>query len=436
MLQNTVISARFEDPATFDAGLSARIRGLEGSMILRIAGEIRKMLAEGRTVCNLTVGDFDSRYFPIPAALADRIRAALDAGQTNYPPPDGMPSLRQAVADHTARAWGVRYPIESVLIASGARPAIYAAFHAVLDPGDKVVFPVPSWNNPYFCYLAQAQAVALPTRPERHFMPTVEDLAPHLHDARLLVLNTPSNPTGTVMEPDVLEKIARAVVDENRRRETDGERPLFLLIDMVYASLVFRGAVHVHPVLRVPEAAPYVVGIDAVSKAFAATGLRVGWATAAPPLIRRMKDLIGHVGAWAPKPEQVALAGFLQDPAAVDAFTEAMLGRVQQRLDALYDGVLAMRGDGLPVDAIHPQGAIYLSLRLDWIGRRLDGRVLDDNEAIRSALLAEAGLAVVPFQAFGLEGDDGWFRISVGAVSTEEIADALPRLRALTERIR
>ena len=148
-----------------------------------------------------------------------------------------------------------------------------------------------------------------------------------------------------------------------------------------------------------------------------------------------MKDLVGHMGAWAPRPEQVALAEFLLDQKAMREFQSDMNDRVQKRLSALYDGFEKMRADGYPVECISPQGAIYLSLRLGLVGRAISGRRLDSNEAIRELLLDRAGLAVVPFQAFGLADETGWFRLSVGAVSIDEIEQAFPRVRALLDDI-
>ncbi|HEX5042265.1 MAG TPA: aminotransferase class I/II-fold pyridoxal phosphate-dependent enzyme, partial [Candidatus Polarisedimenticolaceae bacterium] len=253
--------------------------------------------------------------------------------------------------------------------------------------------------------------------------------------AQLLCLCSPSNPTGTVIEPDRLRAITQAVVDENRRRDRQGKRNLFLLFDQVYAALVFGGARHVHPVAVCPEAAPYTIALDAVSKQFAGTGLRVGWMLAPPPIAARMRDYLGHVGAWAPRAEQVAAAGFLEDDDAVAAWRREMSARVHERLTALHTGLMELKRAGYPVDCVPPQGAIYLSMRLDLVGRTLDGKPLASNEAIRQVLLGEAGVAVVPFQAFGLPDETGWFRISVGAVSMEEIREALPRMRRLLDRL-
>ncbi len=435
MRETTSTRLEFGDPEIIDASLSGRVRGLRGSEILKIATEIRGMAAAGREVVNLTVGDFDPRMFPIPAGLRQGVARALEDGETNYPPSDGMTVLRRAVASYTARQWGVSYPVESVLIASGARPILYAAFRCVLERGDRVVYPVPSWNNNHYAWLVGATPVEVRTRPEAGFQPALGDLAPHLGAARLVCVNTPLNPAGTVMEPAEVEAIARAVVEENRRRAAAGRPRLFLLYDQVYAALVFGGARHVHPVALVPDAAPWVISLDGISKSLAATGLRVGWVLAPPPVVARMRDLLGHVGAWAPRAEQVAVARFLDDVGAVREFQSEMDGKVLERLDALHAGLVRMKAEGYPVETVEPRGAIYLTLRLDVIGRVLDGAPLTTNEDVRRALLERVGLAVVPFQAFGLDEETGWFRLSVGAVGLEAIRQVFPRLRSFLDAL-
>ena len=435
MTPETIPELGFGERSLVDRSCSERVRGLVESEILKIAADIRKLVASGQKICDLTVGDFNSAYFPIPAVLKEEIERALAEGETNYPPSDGVMSLREAVAEFTAREWGARYPIESVLIASGARPILYAAYRCVVNPGDKVIYPVPSWNNNHYSWISGAEGIAIPTHAQDGFMPTPEQLAPHLGQARLLCLNSPLNPTGTVIREEQLRAILEAVVEENDRRTRESRPHLFVLHDQVYASLVFGSVRHFMPTTVTPRAAPWVICLDGISKSLAATGLRVGWVMAAPALTARMKNLIGHIGAWAPRPEQIAVAGFLQNARAVAAFREAMNGRVRQRLNALYDGFARMKEDRYPVDCISPQGAIYLSLRLDLVGRSLGGVRLEDNEAIRRLLLDRAGLAVVPFQAFGLQEDTGWFRLSVGAVSLEEIEQVFPGVRRLLDEI-
>ncbi|MGZ4808696.1 MAG: pyridoxal phosphate-dependent aminotransferase [Thermoanaerobaculia bacterium] len=410
--------------ATGDA-LSSLARGIVGSEILKISGEIRQIVAQGRSLCNLTVGDFSPSEFRIPQPLQSLIVEALAAGETNYPPADGTLDLRRAVKKVYEDDLGLTYPIESILIAGGARPIIYAAYTTVVDPGDRVIYPIPSWNNNHYTYLMRAVPVELAVGPETNFLPTAELIAPHIRDARLLCINTPANPTGTVMSRDEVKRIATMVVEENDRRNGSGERPLYILWDQIYWMLTFGENRHYAPPQLVPESAAWTIVVDGISKAFAATGLRVGWTLGPPHVVARMRDILGHIGAWAPRPEQVAVSRFLARKDDIDAFHESMIRELQLRLDLLHVGFEAMRRDGLPVRAFEPQGAIYLSVQFDLIGRG----GITSNEQIRRLLLDRAGFAVVPFQAFGTKGEDGWFRLSVGAVSPREIEDGLLRVR-------
>ncbi len=412
-----------------DRGLSGLARGVVGSEILRIASEIRALKAKGAAICNLTVGDFDPAFFPIPDALLDGTRDALAQGHTNYPPSDGVLQLREAVVRLYERELGLKYPVDSVLVAGGARPLLYGAYRTLLDPGDVVVYPVPSWNNNHYAYLSGARPVEIPVGVATNFFPTADDLRPHLANARLLCLNSPLNPTGTAIDREELRRISQLVVDENERRKATGDRPLYFVFDQVYWNLTFHGVVHDTPVALVPEVAPYTLLLDAVSKSLCATGMRVGWGVMPPAIRKRMADILGHVGAWAPKAEQVAVANLLDAPEKIQAFQVTMKTHVKERLDALYDGISAMKREGLPVDTIVPQGAIYLSVQFNLLGRTAGGDVLRTNDDIRKLLLNRAGLAVVPFQAFGLKGDTGWFRLSVGAVSMADIHQGLVRLR-------
>lgn len=415
--------------------VSAMAEGLTGSEILKIAADVRGMLAEGHRVCNLTVGDFSPAEFRIPAGLESRIVDALREGETNYPPSDGMPALRKAVQALYARWMGLRVPLESVLVTAGSRPGIYTTYRALVDPGDRVVYPVPSWNNDHYCRMVGAEAVPVPTRAEDAFLPTRALLEDAVRGAVLLALNSPLNPTGTAFTAEQLGDICDLVLEENARRGP-GDRPLYVMYDQVYGMLTLGGTRHVDPVSLRPEMERYTIFVDGASKAFAATGVRVGWVVAPADLTTRMGTLLGHVGAWAPRAEQVALAAFLDHPDEVDAYQAGLLDGIQQRLDALFHGLQEMRAAGHPVDAISPMGAIYLTARFDLFGRRTPaGQVLRTNGDIRAYLLESAGLAVIPFQAFGLDEESGWFRLSVGAVSPREIAEVLPRVREAVEAL-
>jgi aspartate aminotransferase len=414
--------------------LSTYAESIQGSTILKIAGEVREMIERGEEILNLTVGDFRPDQFPLPAALTERIVEAHRQGETNYPPVPGVTELREAVREHVREDLGLDYPLEGVLIASGARPHLYTGYMTLVDPGDKVLYPVPSWNNHHYVRLSGAMGVPIPVTPEKNFHIDRIDLEAHLEDARLLALNSPLNPTGTCISRDALGGICEAIVEENERRRARKARPFFLLYDQVYHSLTFGNARHYTPVGLVPEVAPYVVMMDAVSKGLSGTGLRVGWALAPPAVVRKMAALGGHYGTWAPRPEQVGTARFLRDRVALEAHRREIRRRIEARLDPLDRGFGEMRETGLPVEHIAPQGAIYLSVRFDLIGKTVAGKLIRSNEEIRSLLLQEAGFAVVPFQAFGLAGESGWMRLSIGAVSVEQIHAGLGRVRRLLEK--
>jgi aspartate aminotransferase len=415
---------------------SQMAEGLVGSEILKIAADIRVLMAAGKRVCNLTVGDFSASQFSIPPELATGIRDALDAGETNYPPSDGMPALRSAVQKFYVERLALEFPLGSIVIAGGARPVIYATYMALVDPGDTVIYPVPSWNNNHYVHLTGANGIAVQSKVADAFLPTREELEPVIRGARLLSLCSPLNPTGTAFSAEQLGAICDLVLEENARRGAN-ERSLYVMYDQIYWMLTLHGTKHVDPVTLRPKMREYTIFVDGISKCFASTGLRVGWTVAPPDIAARMSSILGHVGAWAPRPEQVATAAFLEDGDAVDRFDEQMRAGVEERLGRLYDGMMSLKRDGFAVDAIKPMGAIYLSARFALRGKHTpDGAVLSCDEDARKYLLDRASLGIVPFQAFGCGNDDGWFRLSVGAVSVREIDEMFPRLRAALETLR
>lgn len=416
---------------TAERATTARMGGLRGSSILAIAAEVRRLRAEGRNIHNLTIGDFDTSVFPIPEALREGIKAELDAGQTNYPPAVGLPELRKAVIGLYKRELDLEFPIESVIVGSGARPPIYSAFAAVVAEGDTVVYPVPSWNVKHYVYLNRARGVPIVTTPDTGFMPTADQIAPHLHDARMIVINSPQNPSGSVISTELLGDICRAIIDENTRRRAEGERPLFLLYDAVYWRMTYGDAEHATPIGLHPEMAPYTIMVDAISKWWAGTGLRVGWSVAPPWVRAKQQALIGHMGAWAARAEQLATAKLLDNPESTEAFMREFLGKCEERLTTLEKGIDAMRAEGLPISCLPAQGAIYLSVKLDLIGRtRADnGSTFETDEDIRSFLLHEASVAVVPFAAFGYPEGSGWLRMSIGSVTMDAVRGTLEGLR-------
>ena len=417
--------------------VSLMASGLKSSEILRIATDIRALIAEGRELCDLTVGDFHPSKFRIPGFLEASIKEALARGETHYPPSDGVGELKRSVGELYRRRLGLDYPAESIVITGGSRPGIYATYSTLLDPGDIVVYPVPSWNNNHYSHLARALGRIVSCGPKTDFLPTRAMLEEAVKGARLIALNSPLNPTGTTFSKRTLGEICDLVLEVNEIRKRTGERPLYVLYDQVYWMLTFGATEHVHPVGVRPEMAEYTVYVDGISKAFAATGVRVGWTVGPRDIVQRMASMLAHIGAWAPRAEQVATSRFLNSPADVKEYNDAIRAGIGQRLDELYTIMVSLGNQGFPVKAIEPMGAIYLSVQFSVMGSLTPaGTVITSNEDIRRYFLREAKIAVVPFEAFGSHDNTGWFRLSVGAVSVEDIRAMGRRVQAVLDALK
>ena len=418
--------------------LSRLAAQIKTSPILAIAAEINARRARGEELYNLTVGDFDSSLFPLPDGLTEAVVAAYRDHQTNYPGAAGQPEIRAAVAALLNRTCGLDYAADDVIIASGSRPLIYAVYRTIVDPNERVVYPVPSWNNETYAAILGAQPAPVETAAENHFMPTAEALATHLKDAVLLALCSPQNPTGTLFAEHNLKAICELVVAENRRRSR-AQKPLYVMFDQVYWALTFGADAFRHPLAVCPQIRDYAIFVDGLSKGFAATGVRVGWATGPREIIMKMSSLIAHMGAWAPKPEQIATAVFLSDRYAVERHLVGFREQLAARLGAFHDGFMALKNKGHGVDAIAPQGGIYLSVKIELQGRKSaagKGREKPlDGAAAQDFLLNKAKIGVLPFSWFGAKNCPDWFRLSVGACRREQIPGILTGLEAALDRL-
>ncbi|TKC00973.1 pyridoxal phosphate-dependent aminotransferase [Pedobacter cryophilus] len=415
--------------------VSALAESLEGSEIIKIAGEVNEMKARGIQIANLTIGDFDPQLFPIPQEFEDYIVEAYADHQTNYPTADGVLALRESVSALIKSQLNLDYKLNEILISGGSRPLIYATYLALLDKGDKVIYPAPSWNNNHYSYLLGANGVAVATLPENNFMPTAADLKPHLKGATLLALCSPLNPTGTMFTASGLKEICELVLEENLSRG-EQEKPLYILYDQIYSQLTFGEHEHVNPVSLVPALRDYTIFIDGASKCFAATGVRVGWAFGPSLIIGKMKGIVGHMGAWSPKAEQVAAAKYLKNTKAVNQFLTSFKNKIQTSLDSLFNCIIGLKNEGFNIDAIEPMGAIYLTIKIDYVGKTTpSGEVLDTPAKLNFYLIKEANMALVPFSAFGTE-DMCWYRASVGACSAEEIESKIPQLKAALKQLK
>jgi len=408
---------------------------LIGSEIVKIGNEVNDLKAKGAEIANLTIGDLNSNIYPIPALLKEEIQKAYQNNLTNYPPANGLLSLRKEVSKDLKQRWNLDYSPEDILITAGSRPLIYAVYKTIVDEGDKVVYPTPSWNNNHYAYLTSANAVEVKTKPETNFLPTADDLRPHLDGAVLLALCSPLNPTGTMFTKEQLSEICELVIAENNKRGAD-EKPLYLMYDQIYSCLTF-GAAHVDPVSLFPEMKDYTIYIDGISKCLAATGVRVGWGFGPSHILDKMKALLTHVGAWAPKPEQEATAKFYENPENVNTFVNDFKAKLEESLKVLHNGVQDLKAKGLSVDSIEPMGALYLTIKLDYIGKaKPDGTVIGNSSDLVFYLINEAGVALVPFSAFGEEKSEPWFRASVGGLAVDEIKIMLPKLESALNNLK
>ena len=294
---------------------------------------------------------------------------------------------------------------------------------------------MPSWNNDAYTYLARNNAVIIETKPENKFMPSVDDIKPHIQNVNLIALCSPLNPTGTTFDKQTLTEISQLVVDENKRRTEVNMKPLYVLYDQIYWQLTYGSTEHYNPVELVPEMRDYTIFVDGISKAFAATGVRVGWAFGPTHVINKMKAMLSHIGAWSPKAEQMATASYLNLNGAVSAYLEHIKSELDFRLNRFYDGFKKLKSEGFPVDAIEPEAALYLTVQFDLIGKiTSNGKTLSTIQEVTSYLLTEAKLAIVPFYAFGTSKDSNWFRLSVGTSKKEDISTVFELLnQALTD---
>ena len=191
--------------------LSQLAETLIGSEIVKLGAEIKERIRQGARVYNFTVGDFDPAIFPIPVELEQHIEQAYRDKHTNYPMAEGNLELRQALKSFIQHYQGLQYDISEILVASGGRPLIYTVFRTLCDPGDKIVYAVPSWNNNHYTHFVGAEHIVLEAKAEHNFMPTAAELKPHLAGATLLALCSPQNPTGTTFQASELEAICDLV---------------------------------------------------------------------------------------------------------------------------------------------------------------------------------------------------------------------------------
>lgn len=415
--------------------LSHLAETLIGSEIVKLGGEIREKIRQGERIYNFTVGDFNPAIFPIPKELEDAIVDAYRNHFTNYPAAEGNLDLREAIHSFMKDESGLDYGISEILVASGGRPLIYALYRAICDKGDKIIYAVPSWNNNHYTHFVEGEHIVVEATAENNFMPSADDFRPFIKEATLISLCSPQNPTGTTFKKETLEAICDLVIEENTRRG-EGEKKLYVMYDQMYWQLTYGSIEHFNPVTLRPAMREYTIFIDAISKCFAATGVRVGWTMGPSTVISKMRMILTHVGAWAPMAEQKAVAQFFGNRDAIKNFNANFKKEIEIRLQGIYDGLMELKNEGFSIDAIAPEAAIYLTIKIDLVGKKTaEDKLLSNQAEVTSYLLEAAGLAIVPFYCFGAEKTSPWYRLSVGTCKKEEIGEMIGKLREALKKL-
>ena len=390
-----------------------------GSEIIKISQQIKE-ISKTKKVSNLTIGDFNSELWPIPPKLKQHIEQCYEDGLTNYPNSQGEINLRESVSKHIKNQFDVDYSPEEILIGGGVRPLIYTVYKSLVNDGEGVIYPVPSWNNNHYCFLHGVEKTEIECLPENSFFPTVRDIEVRIGDnTSLICICSPQNPTGRVIDPEVLKGICKLVVTENKVRASQvGSRPLYLFFDQIYSDITQDGK-FVHPIKLCPEIRPYLICADGISKSLNATGIRVGWLFGPQDVIKKMTEILSHIGAWAPKPEQHGLDKYIRED-----YEDYQFHITDVKLDYEFITIKIcnkfeeLKEKGYNVDCQRPEGGIYISVYLDYV------KSFPSTEEYISFLINNCGLGIVPFEYFGSK-QKGWFRISIGNISESNLDDVI-----------
>ena len=390
------------------SALSARAQSTPESPTLAIDAKARALRAQGEDVVGFGAGEPD---FPTPAHIVEAAaKAAADERLHHYTAAAGLPELRQAIADKTARDFGFDCDAADVVVTNGGKHALYSTFQALIDPGDEVLLPAPYWvSYPEQIKLAGGTVVAVPATAASGWRVSLEQLeAAHTRHTRALVFTSPSNPTGAVYPPDEVEAIGRWAADTG----------IWVITDEIYEHLVYGDARHVSMPVVVPELRDRCVIVNGVAKTYAMTGWRVGWAIAPQPVSRALARIQSHTTSNVSNVAQAAAVAAVSGP--LDA-VDAMRGAYDRRRLIAHAALSAIDGITCPL----PDGAFYVFPDVRGVlGRTIGGRPVADDEELAEALLDGVRVAVVPGTGFGAPG---CLRLSY-ALSDQDLTRGLDRL--------
>jgi aspartate aminotransferase len=394
--------------------ISARIAGIAPSATLAVDATAKALKAAGRDVIGFGAGEPD---FATPEHIvAAAEKACRDPKMHHYTPTSGLPELRQAIAEKTKRDSGYAIEASQVLVTNGGKQAVYEAFATLLDPGDEVLVPAPYWTTyPEAIYLAGGVTVPVLAGAEAGYKVTVDQLERALTPkTKVLLMVSPSNPTGAVYTPDEITAIGRWA-------DAAG---LWVLTDEIYEHLVYGGARFSSVPVQVPELADRCVVVNGVAKTYAMTGWRVGWLIGPADVVGAATNLQSHATSNVSNVAQAAaLAAVSGDLSAVHEMRTAF----DRRRRAMHAGLSAIPGVTCPL----PEGAFYCYPDVSaLLGKPIAGHTVQTSAELAALVLEEVGVAVVPGEAFGAPGA---FRMSY-ALGDEDLAEGVRRLAEVLTR--
>ncbi|HUU04078.1 MAG TPA: pyridoxal phosphate-dependent aminotransferase [Myxococcota bacterium] len=393
--------------------LSGRVERLEPSPTLAITARAKALRAAGEEVFSLAAGEPD---FATPDHICKAACAAMEAGHTGYAPSAGIPELRAAIRRAAARELGVDYGDDQVVVSCGAKQCLYNACMSLLEPGCEALIQAPYWvSYPEQVRLCGAQPVILPP-PTKSFGLNLDAMAAAVGErTRLIVLNSPCNPTGHVDTGDDLDRVAELAI----------EHDLAVISDDIYRRIAYDGCSPLDIVESNPEMKDRTVVVNGVSKAYSMTGWRLGWALGPPDLIAAMRKIQDQSTSNAVTfVQHAAVAALESPPGVVEKMVEAFAARRER--------VVELLGKIEGVSCEKPEGAFYVLPSFKaLLGRKLNGVVIDSGLRLAEVLLEEERVAVVPGEAFAAPGH---IRISFAA-SIEVIEEAISRIAALVGRM-
>jgi aspartate aminotransferase len=384
--------------------LAKRMSRLGTETAFEVLVKARALEAKGRDVVHLEIGEPD---FDTPANIVEAAVDALHKGWTHYGPSAGLPNLRQAIANDVAKSRGISVTPEEVVVVPGGKPIIFYTIMALAEEGDEVIYPNPGF--PIYESMINfmgARAVPIPLREDMDFRFDVNELADKITDrTRLIIINSPQNPTGGVLSEQDIKDIATAI----------GDRDIMVLSDEIYSRLIFEGS-H-HSISAVPGFKDRTIILDGFSKTYAMTGWRMGYGVMRPDLATHVARLMTNSNSCTASFSQVAgIEAITGDQTSVDKMNDAF----RTRRDLFYDRVNQIKG----FSCKKPKGAFYMFPNIKATGW--------PSKKLADALLEDAGVAALSGTAFGAFGE-GYLRFSV-ANSIENINKALDRVDDWTKK--